>query len=136
MIDSDGLLESNYNATDKAGLTVTMGGANSLGRIYFDEFDSSNLVSGTLGGVIHLELPVYRKDRSTFLDPANPNISWVIPLTSLDNIQPPSHIPNFAGIFDQLNFVDALEGFEFGWDTLFTVVDTLLDNTATIAKIP
>ena len=136
VLDSDGLLEPNANSNDRAGLTVGITGGDANGRVYFESLTPSNLSTPAVDGQMNLRLPVYKTDKTTVLDAANPNLAWQFQLNNLSLPPAPTAVPNFAAAFDALRLDGALDGFRDGWDSVFQVLDVALDNSAFLAQIP
>ena len=135
VLDGDGQLESSANANDRASVAVGLTGGVG-GRVYLDDFSVGNLNVPAVTGKLNLQLPVYKKNQSAFLDPTHPNLAWSFDVNNLSNLPAPSSVPNFAAIFDALRLDGAIDGFQEGWDTLFDTLDAVVDAAALLTKIP
>ena len=135
VLDGDGQLEASPNANDRASVAVGLTGGVG-GRVYLDDFSAGNLNVPVVTGKLNLQLPVYKKNQSAFLDANHPNLTWAFDVNNLSNLPAPSSVPNFAAIFDALRLDGAIDGFQEGWDTLFEVLDGVVDAAALLTRIP
>ncbi len=106
------------------------------GRLYFNELTADDYVPSPVTGAVRVNLPVYKSDKSAFLDSAQPNIAWNFNVSQLGQTLPVPTAPQFANAFNQVDLSNSLNVMADGWDGLFTVLDKALDSQAFVAQIP
>ena len=136
VLNGDGQLDSQPNASDAASLTVGLANADANGRLYFDQFTASDLTFSPVSGQVHLVLPVYKSDETTYLDPNQPDIDWNFDLTQIANPPPPT-APDFSAIVQNVtDLASSLNVMADGWNSFFGILDNALNSQIFSAKIP
>ncbi len=136
VLDADGTLDRPAVPTDRAAFTVGLTGANADGRVFLDQWSSANFLPGPVNGSLHVQLPVYRANKTDFLDPQQHDIDWNFPLSALAD--PPAPVaPDFSHALDQLSdLASTLDVMAEGWDGFFRLLDTAVDQQVFSANIP
>lgn len=130
-LDADGAGPSTAPAT----LSVNLANPDGDGRHYLDQPLAGDLAPA-VAGAVNATLPLYFPTVTQALDPSKPNL--IVNVADLSDIPGTTSlvVPDFAARFGGIDLSSDLSGLLDGWDGIFTLLETALDQQVFGVKLP